>query len=293
MKVKIHLHNSLFQVFIFLALYFLFTISAAASEENQTQYLFFEKNESYFNTRSSLQNSLLYTSLNNLYEKTSDDFINLLKWNRTSSSSESISKEKYNRAVHFGRWINDPNNETCYNTRAQVLMRDSKVSVSLKITNKCIVASGEWLDPYSDSTITEASGIDIDHMVPLKNAYEAGAWKWHFKSRCLYANYMGLKTHLISVSKHENRTKSDNSPAAYLPSSEKYVCKYIKDWLVVKSIWNLKMNEAEASGIAEAVEKYNCNKQDFFFSKKERFHQHEIIKENIDLCDHIKSYEIR
>lgn len=246
-----------------------------------------DKNETDIATSSTL--SFFTAAFPNLKKIEVSQWIDLLKWKVTSINLPSAETEKYNRKQHFGRWINDPADETCFNTRAQVLIRDSQSSVSFRHTNKCIIDRGEWFDPYSENILDTAGQIDIDHMVPLKNAYESGAWKWHFKSRCLYANYMGLKEHLVPVSKSENRSKGDSSPADYLPSANAYICDYIKNWLTVKSIWNLKLSDREAKGIDYAIKEYNCDRNSFTLAKTFRAQQHQFINDNIDLCDRINS----
>ena len=58
-------------------------------------------------------------------------------------------------------------------------MIDESISpVKFKSTDKCQVASGEWYDPFTGETITDATKLDVDHMVPLKNAHDSGGWKW-------------------------------------------------------------------------------------------------------------------
>lgn len=215
-------------------------------------------------------------------------YINLLKWHLSNEKTSQV-KEKYNRKLHFGRWINDPNDSTCFNTRAQVLIRDSMSQVEYRDTNKCIVNSGKWIDPYTKKTLELASDIDIDHLVPLKNAYETGAWKWSFRARCLYANYTGYEKHLLSVSKFENRSKGDSSPYEYIPPEKSTVCEYIKDWLTVKSIWNLKLTTLELQGVDEAIYQHACDKESFKIKNSDRIEQHKFITESIDLCDKITS----
>lgn len=246
-----------------------------------------DKNVEYIANSSTL--SFFSAAIPNLKKIEISQIIDLLKWKVTTANLPTTETEKYNRKQHFGRWINDPADETCFNTRAQVLIRDSQTTVSFRVTNKCVIDRGEWFDPYSDHTLDTAGQIDIDHMVPLKNAYDSGAWKWHFKSRCLYANYMGMKEHLVPVSKSENRSKGDSSPADYLPSSNTYICNYIKNWLTVKSIWNLKLSDREAKGIEYAIKEYNCDRGGFTLPKKVRAEQHQFINDNIDLCDRINS----
>jgi hypothetical protein len=40
------------------------------------------------------------------------------------------------------------------------------------VTNDaCSATSGKWVSPFDGATWTAASDVDIDHMVPLKNAW--------------------------------------------------------------------------------------------------------------------------
>ncbi len=59
--------------------------------------------------------------------------------------------------------------------REYVLKRDG----SNVVTNSaCTATSGTWFSPYDGATWTAASDVDIDHMVPLKNAWISGANAW-------------------------------------------------------------------------------------------------------------------
>ncbi|HEY8270913.1 MAG TPA: hypothetical protein VIG33_08485, partial [Pseudobdellovibrionaceae bacterium] len=92
----------------------------------------------------------------------------------------------YNRKNHYGTWVRDRRENNCYNTRARVLIRDSQIPVTFN-DKGCTVLSGQWYDPYSNQEYTQASDIQIDHVVPLKNSYVSGGWKWDSSTRCLYA----------------------------------------------------------------------------------------------------------
>ena len=123
----------------------------------------------------------------------------LLQWTHHTSQRPEAS-EKYNRLEHFGIWIDDPRDSDCYDVRALILMRDSKTPVKFSSGNSCKVFSGSWYDPYGGSTWKFAREMEIDHVVALKNAYVSGAWAWDKQHRCLFANFMGYKNHLISSS---------------------------------------------------------------------------------------------
>lgn len=209
--------------------------------------------------------------------------VNLLRWT-IHHEYRPNPNESYIRKIHFGRWINDPTDDTCMNTRAKVLVRESAEEVTYRNDRQCVVATGKWLDPYSNQEFLSAREIQIDHMVPLKNAYVAGAWKWDFKTRCLYANYMGYRNHLVPASVHENTSKGDRSPDRYLPAEFSYRCQYVKDWLTVKLIWNLNMTQDEVQAIYDVVTNYNCSAEDFQVSQDELEEQRRLINDNLDFC---------
>lgn len=48
--------------------------------------------------------------------------------------------------------------------------------------------SGRWVSVYDDKTFTDASGLDIDHLVPLANAWRSGANTWTQEKRKSFAN---------------------------------------------------------------------------------------------------------
>ena len=56
------------------------------------------------------------------------------------------------------------------NTREVVLARDGTNVV--QDSSSCAATSGTWKSPYDGATWTAASDVDIDHMVPLSNAWK-------------------------------------------------------------------------------------------------------------------------
>ena len=69
---------------------------------------------------------------------------------------------------------------------------------------RCTVSRGRWLAPYTGKFFFEASDVDIDHLVPLKWAWDQGAKeppKWmppreSFRG-CLWS-YVGVRAFLVS-----------------------------------------------------------------------------------------------
>jgi hypothetical protein len=54
-----------------------------------------------------------------------------------------------------------------------VLKRDG---TGVKVDNACESTSGTWTSPYDDKKWTSASDLQIDHMVPLKNAWDVRSY---------------------------------------------------------------------------------------------------------------------
>lgn len=170
---------------------------------------------------------------------------------------------KYNRVEMFGGWVNENAPEDCLNTRAEVLMRDATSEDKIKFSsqNPCQVYKGEWNDPYSGKTYKLAKAVQIDHVVPLKNAYKSGAHQWTKDRRCHYANYLKDNGHLLAVSGHENMSKGDAGPERYLPPNEEYVCEYLHNWLRIKATWSLGFSENEALAVSESLAAHQCDAQ--------------------------------
>jgi hypothetical protein len=197
--------------------------------------------------------------------------------------NEGDSIEPYDRMLHFGGWIHDKRDATCFNTRAKVLIRDSKDQVGLN-SKGCTVLTGRWDEPYTGNEVAQAHEIQIDHFVPLKNAYISGAFKWNFEKRCLYANFLGNTFHLVSADATENQRKSDRTPERYMPPNQGYSCQYLAQWLKVKLIWNLSLIPSEKEALLNLIEQNHCHSSDFEFTLQELNQQKKFMNENMNLC---------
>lgn len=191
--------------------------------------------------------------------------------------------EPYKRQTHFGGWVDDQRDEDCYNTRAKVLIRDSLVAVRFN-SSGCSVASGKWADPYGGRDYTRASDIQIDHFVPLKNAYISGAYKWNREKRCLYANYLGNPFHLLPVYGRENSAKGDKTPEGYMPPNRSYQCDYVAQWLKVKLIWSLGLTSTEKTTVLDLIKNNHCSSTEMTFTAQELVEQRRFIADNMNLC---------
>jgi hypothetical protein len=155
----------------------------------------------------------------------------------------------YNRSL-FKHWI-DADNNGC-DTRAEVLLEEA--TTTPKIGAKCKLTGGKWLSSYDGKVVTNASQLDVDHLVPLAEAWRSGAWMWSDAEREIYANDLQNKRALIAVSASTNRTKGDKDPSKWLPTKDK--CKYIESWITVKLKYSLTADDKEASALRSLVT--NC-----------------------------------
>lgn len=144
---------------------------------------------------------------------------------------------EYNRD-DWGGWIDEDGDGL--NTRHEVLAEESLIK---PIVSNNKVISGKWFDKYTGKYFTNPSDLDIDHLVPLKNAYISGASNWSKKKKSIYYNYLKYDNHLIAVSKSANRNKSDKSPVEWLPPNKDYQCEYVWEWFKIKTAWGLTIEE--------------------------------------------------
>jgi hypothetical protein len=170
---------------------------------------------------------------------------------RTYLASLTVATEDrtgYDRDL-FPTWITISG--TC-NTREYVIKRDG----SNVVTNSaCTATSGSWFSPYDGATWTAASDLDIDHLVPLAEAWDSGASDWTTARRQAFANDV-TRPQLIAVSASSNRSKSDQDPAEWVPTRSAYVCTYVRAWVQVKYYYDLSVDSAEKSALTSYLA--NC-----------------------------------
>ncbi|WP_111719427.1 cell wall-binding repeat-containing protein [Homoserinimonas sp. OAct 916] len=151
----------------------------------------------------------------------------------------------YNRDL-FKHWT-DEDKDGC-NTRQEVLIAESRTAPVMAPTG-CKVLSGQWLSWYDGQMLTDPSTLDIDHMVPLAEAWRSGAHAWTPAQREAFANDLTLDASLAAVSASSNRSKGDKDPAKWMPSATTVKCQYVTDWMLVKYRWNLSIDPVEKTAL--------------------------------------------
>ncbi|KAK0119817.1 hypothetical protein ONS95_011249 [Cadophora gregata] len=146
----------------------------------------------------------------------------------------------------FPTWITVSG--TC-NTRETVLKRDGTNVVT---DSACASTSGSWYSPYDGATWTAASDVDIDHMVPLSNAWKSGAAAWTTAQRQAFANDL-TNPQLLAVTDNVNQAKSDSGPEDWKPPLTSYYCTYAKMYTKVKSVYKLTVTTAEKAALTSML----------------------------------------
>ncbi len=133
--------------------------------------------------------------------------------------------------------------------RDAALIRDGE---GVEIDGDCSMIAGTWTDPYTGKTLTNSSEVDIDHVVPLANAWRSGAnsARWSTADREAYANDPEV---LLSADASANRAKGDKGPEAWKPPNRDYWCEYARRWIWIKSDWGLTVNPAEKSALRQML----------------------------------------
>jgi hypothetical protein len=148
----------------------------------------------------------------------------------------------YDRSL-FKHWI-DADKNGC-DTRKEVLIEEAVTKP--KIGKKCALSGGRWVSPYDGKSHKKDSGLDVDHLVPLAEAWRSGAWAWTPGERQSFANDLTNSAALVAVTNSVNRSKGDRDPAGWLPKLEK--CQYLSDWINIKLLYKLTVDNKEVQAI--------------------------------------------
>ncbi|MET8912503.1 HNH endonuclease family protein [Micromonospora sp. NPDC004551] len=145
----------------------------------------------------------------------------------------------------FPHWI-DADGDGC-NTRNEVLYAEATTKPT--ISGTCTLSGGRWYSYYDNAYWTLTGDLDIDHMVPLAEAWDSGARNWTTSRRQAYTNDLGDSRALAAVTDNVNQAKGDQDPATWMPSYASARCRYIGEWVAVKVRWRLSVDSAEKSAL--------------------------------------------
>jgi hypothetical protein len=160
--------------------------------------------------------------------------------------AEAGSLEGYSHARFMPSWTEAEG--TC-DTREVVLRRDA---VSVTTDLQCRAIRGTWYSEYDGLTLHSEEQIDVDHLVPLANAWISGASRWSDAQRQAFANDL-TRPELIAVSESANVDKAGGSPRSWRPPRKAYWCTYARAWVTVKRHYGLTVTEKEKRALARML----------------------------------------
>jgi hypothetical protein len=146
----------------------------------------------------------------------------------------------------FPHWITQSG--TC-DTREEVLKRDG---TGVTVNSSCQPTAGSWYSVYDATWVESSSSIDIDHIVPLAEAWKSGANAWTTARRQQFANDLSI-AQLIAVSASSNRSKGDSDPASWKPTNTSVHCIYAREWIWVKYTYGLSLQSAEKTALQQML----------------------------------------
>ncbi|MEU1863688.1 HNH endonuclease family protein [Streptomyces gardneri] len=146
----------------------------------------------------------------------------------------------------FKHWNSGVLADGC-NTRAELLISEAVEPPTVEAG--CKLIGGVWFSYYDEVYVSGASGNDVDHMVPLAEAWDSGASQWTPARREAYANDLGAPASLVAVTARSNRSKADQDPSTWMPPAESAGCRYLSEWVATKHRWGLTVDQAEADAL--------------------------------------------
>ncbi len=160
---------------------------------------------------------------------------------------EAEQRRGYDRDAVFGGWLYSNGRST----RDRVLAAERR-------------PDSTWRSLYDNVSVSSASNLDIDHMVPLAEAWESGGYRWTADTWTRFANDLGDPRSLIAITASSNRSKSARDPAQWWPPEDAYRCQYAADWVAVKARWDLAVDSVEQRVLDDALD--SCTGGEFDFS---------------------------
>ncbi|MFB4420621.1 HNH endonuclease family protein [Streptomyces sp. QL37] len=151
----------------------------------------------------------------------------------------------------FKHWNSGDLADGC-NTRNEVLLAEATVAPA--VASGCKLTGGSWLSYYDGQEVTDPGALDIDHMVPLAEAWDSGASAWSAARREAYANDQGAAVSLVAVTARTNRQKADQDPAQWLPPAPEAHCRYVGEWVATKLRWQLAADTTELDALKVLAE---------------------------------------
>jgi len=159
---------------------------------------------------------------------------------------------EYKREL-FRHWSDLDNNglDSRQDTLVIQSLADKTQEVHMVIVMDNKVIDGVWVCPYTGEIVYTPSDLDIDHIVPLKYAWEHGAEKWNNIEREIFAND---PENLLVTRDYVNQAKGAAGPDEWLPPNSSYIKTYIDKFIKVCDVYKLECNKQQLLDIRKEYE---------------------------------------
>lgn len=154
----------------------------------------------------------------------------------------------YDRSA-FSGWVDADGD--CQDTRAELLIATSRAPVELSASG-CTVTYGLWIDPYGGGSYDTARAIQIDHLVPLKWAWDHGASEWSAAKRARFALDAD---NLVAVSGRLNAQKGAQDPLSWMPTDRSGQCVYLQNFAKIVEEYALQVTTEWQSAMARKTDR--------------------------------------
>ena len=135
--------------------------------------------------------------------------------------------------------------------RNVILYRDL---MNVRVGDDCLIQSGTLQDLYTGDTIqfsrSNASAVQIDHVVALSDAWQKGAQQLDSSTRQQFAND---PLNLLAVDGPANQEKGDGDAATWLPANTSFRCEYVARQIAVKQKYQLWVTQAERDAMQRVL----------------------------------------
>ena len=161
-------------------------------------------------------------------------------------------KTGYDRTMFYSSW---PTIDGC-SLRQRIIKRELGSTAVISSEDNCSVISGEYDEPYTGSHLVFyqksdfSSGVQIDHVVALSDAWQKGAQNLSSEERY---NLATDPLNLLAVDAKTNQGKSDGDAATWLPPNKSFRCAYVARQVSVKYKYNLWVTSAEKNAIENVL----------------------------------------
>lgn len=162
-------------------------------------------------------------------------------------------KTGYDRTAQFGAAWSDVDRNGC-DTRNDILARDLS---DVTLSGNCKVLSGALEDPLTGTRVDfvrgqkTSSAVQIDHVVPLSDAWQKGAQQLTRDQRIAFAND---PLNLQAVLGTANAQKGDGDAATWLPENTSFRCEYVTRQISVKTNYKLWVTRAEKAAMIRVLD---------------------------------------